>query len=401
MDGGSIRFGELRGDVLSRVAGNEQAVPGGASGSRRPFGVPSLDDLGDLRDRHVLVRADLDLRTPAGSFAFTRRLGILVPTLNRLLEGGAHVTVCGHCGDLDGDGDEDAFRAVRRAVEEACPKVAFLPNLARPDEREGDGQLVSELVKDQDAFVNEAFQWSWLPLASIVGPPETLPSVAGLRLSADLELLEPLLRTPPRPFVVVFGSDLSPSRLPGLRGLILRADSVLVGGGMALPFLQAIGARPVEGPDTDLLRDCRRAYGISREIQHEVQLPSDLVFELSDGTVTVAPASAHVGGQVSDIGPTTRLRFGEVLKGAGSVLWTGALGRTEDERFAEGTKSVARCLPDGHVVLGGDALLATLGGAPSGSTGGVLSATDPAIALLKDGDLPGLAALRTSRPSPS
>ncbi len=388
----------MRGDLLSRPSGDDTAVPGGSDARpRRALGVPVLEDLGDLHDRNVLVRADLDVRLPPRSADFARRIGVLVPTVRRLLEAGACVTVCGHCGELEGDRDVAAFDAVRRAVEEACPGVAFLPSLEGDPERNGDRSRLADLVRGQDAFVNEAFQWSWLPLASIEGPPSLLPSAAGLRLAADLELLEPLLTRPPRPFVVVFGSDQSLSRLPGLRGLILRADSVLVGGAMALPFLQAIGVRRADGADTDLLRECRRTYGVSREIQHEVQLPSDLVFELENGTVTVEPASARLPGQISDIGPATRLRFGEVLKGAASVLWTGALGRAEDDRFAEGTKAVATSLPVGHVVLGGDALLGALGDPPAAATG-VLSATHPAIALLKDGDLPGLAALRSALP---
>jgi phosphoglycerate kinase len=86
-----------------------------------------------------------------------------------------------------------------------------------------------------------------------------------------------------------------------------------------------------------------------------------------------------------------------VLRGAGSVLWTGALGRAEDARFAQGTRAVAAALPpQGHVVLGGDAALAALEDLTSAATG-VLSATDSAVTLLKDGDLPGLAALRGSR----
>jgi phosphoglycerate kinase len=254
------------------------------------------------------------------------------------------------------------------------------------------------LVSGQDFYVNEAFQWCWLPLASIEGPPATLPSAAGLRLAADIALLEPFLHEPARPFVVVFGSDQSLSRLPGLRGLILRADAVLVGGAMALPFLQGIGSHPTEGAETELLRDCRACFGLAREIQHNVHLPSDLVWERPDGSVSLASSASAVEGLVSDIGPTTRLRFGEVLRGAGSVLWTGALGRAEDPRFAAGTLAVADSLPPGrHVVLGGDALLAILGDRLDSVTG-VLSATESAVALLKDGDLPGLVALRRSNP---
>jgi len=363
---------------------------------RRPLGVPTLEDLGDVSGRSVLVRGDLDFAglEPA-SPAYERRLGVLLPTLRWLLDRGARVTVCGHLGGLEAEGDEAAFSRVRQRLESACPGVSVLPNLAGDRESSGDRQLAAELVHGQDLYVNEAFHWCWLPLASIEGPPEALPSVAGIRLAADLELLEPFLLEPPRPLVVVFGSDQSLSRLPGLRGLILRADATLVGGAMAVPFLQAIGTLPSEVPETQLIRECRACFGLAREIQHDVHLPLDLVWERPDGSVQVALAGSPLDGSVSDIGPLTRLRYAEVLRGAGSVLWTGALGRAEDARFAAGTQAVGAGLPtDSHVVLGGDAALAALEGV--GTATGVLSATDSAVALLKDGDLPGLAALRRS-----
>jgi phosphoglycerate kinase len=368
------------------------------------FGVPTLAELEDLNGRSVLVRGDLDVAgLEAGSRSYERRVGVLVPTIRQLQAAGARVTVCGHCGELDGEGDDAAFSRVREELVAACPGVAVLPNLAGKRHEAGDDAVIQEITDGQDVFVNEAFQWCWLALASIVGPPKLLPAAAGLRLESDIRLLHPFVSEPRRPFVVVFGSHESLSRLPGLRGLILRADSVLVGGAMALPFLQATGTLPEEHGDTTFLRECRACFGLAREISHEVHLPSDLVWERPDGTVELVASSARVAGAVSDIGPKTRLRYAEILQGAGSVLWTGALGQAEDPRFTEGTQAVSRGLPaGGHVVLGGDALLAAVEDAGTmGAATGVLSATDSAVTLLKDGDLPGLAALRTGRSSPS
>ncbi len=369
----------------------------------RPFGVPVLSDLGELAGRRVLVRADLDVgdKDPSSPLA-RRRLDLLLPTLSFLAGKAAKVTVCGHAGDLDTGPDDAAFSFVSQQITSTFPEVVVLPNLAGERERAGDKGLVAELVRGQDAYVNEAFQWCWLALASIVGPPGSLPSAAGPRLVADLELLEPFLHAPPRPFVVVIGSDQSLSRLAGIRALILRADAVLLGGAMALPFLEAIGARPQQSTETELLAEYRACFGLAREIRHGVHLPSDLVWAARDGSMTLAPSGTLVDGSVSDIGPTTQLRFSEVLEGAASVLWVGALGRSEDFRFAAGTRTVAAALPPrGHVVLGGDALIASLDDEILQAATGVLSATDSAVALLKDGDLPGLLALRASREGPA
>jgi len=291
---------------------------------------------------------------------------------------------------------------LRSGLESICPGVTVLDDLAGRGERDFDRRLVDELVLGQDLYVNEAFQWSWLPLASITGPPERLPGAAGLQLERDIALLEPYLSEPARPFVVVLGSDQSLLRLRGLDAVILRADAVLVGGIMSSLLLQAIGKQPVHDVDPDVLEQCRQCYGLGMELRHAIHLPFDLVWERQDGSTTVADSDVAVTGTVSDIGPATRLRYAEVLRGSGCVLWTGALGRVEDRRFAEGTIAVAQALPsDRRVLLGGDGLLATLSEAALlRPEFGVLSATDSAVVLLKDGDLPGLAALRSS-PQPA
>ena len=160
----------------------------------RALGVPTLEDLGPLEGRSVLVRGDLDIRNDdAESVAHSRRLSVLLPTLKWLTERGAQVTVCGHHGDLGAIPDKASFDRIRQAVEDACPGVTVLPNLAGDPEFSGDRELAARLVKGHDFYVNEAFQWCWLPLASIEGPPELLPSAAGLRLAHDVELLEPFL----------------------------------------------------------------------------------------------------------------------------------------------------------------------------------------------------------------
>ena len=116
-------------------------------------------------------------------------MALLVPTLRWLLDRGARVTVCGHRGDLEHPSSPEEFERLRAGLESICPGITVLGNTAGRGERDGDPQLVEELVKGQDFYVNEAFQWSWLSLASITGPPATLPGAAGLQLERDVALL--------------------------------------------------------------------------------------------------------------------------------------------------------------------------------------------------------------------
>jgi phosphoglycerate kinase len=199
--------------------------------------------------------------------------------------------------------------------------------------------------------------------------------------------------------LAVLGGERAFGRLHGLQGLVLRADKVLLGGAMALPMLQAVGMQPSQAPSQEFFWECRNIMGLAGRVHHQIMLPQDLVWWRLDGSVEVTPFDAPGGDDVVDIGPLTRRRFDEVLGGARTVLWVGALGRVEDVRFAEGTRAVASSLPaDASTMFGGDGLVGLLDAErllPAGAD--VLSATDAAIELLKNGDLPALAALRRRR----
>lgn len=366
--------------------------------------IPVLEDLPDLDGKRVLVRATFDrpLSADRGQPLALRRAQGLAETLEWLhAKGAAGITVCGNLEASDA-GDEavrlddelDRARQIVGAVSAAgavADSVAFALAPERPDD-------VGRLVEHHDLFVNDTLQDSFLPLPSLTLPPSSLPSAAGRTLQRDLEVLENFMVEPCRPFVAVLGGERSFDRLHGLTGLVLRADIVLLGGALALPMLQALGRQPADGSTEAFLWECRNILGISRRVHHRITLPDDLVWRLPDGTVRVSEADAHGRGEVADIGPLTRIRFAEMVAQAGRTLWAGALGMVEQEGFATGTEALASsALGKAPVVYGGDALVTALAAArllPEPAE--MISATDAAVELLKDGDLPALAALRQS-----
>ena len=117
----------------------------------------------------------------------------------------------------------------------------------------------------------------------------------------------------------------------------------------------------------EFVDECRHAYGVGGTIRHPIHLPSDLVWERSDGSVATVDELQSVDGSIGDIGPRTGLRFADILRGAGSIVWTGSLGKVEDVRLAEGTLALGRALTGSRarIVLGGDALAADPGSAPA------------------------------------
>ena len=363
--------------------------------------VPVLEDLPDPAGKAVLVRATFD--RPLGAdrehpMAYRRVQG-LGATLEWLVERADRVTVCGNTEASDPEEEVGRLARIREAIEQVSSGVIVADTTTGIRSSSEDPEVIRSLVTSHDLFVNDTLQDSALPMPSVMLPAQGLPSAIGRTLQHDLEYLDRLLIDPERPFVVVLGGERSVGRLHGLQGLVLRADKVLLGGPIALPMLQALGKQATQAPSQEFFWEYRNIMGLAGRVHHEIMLPADLVWWRLDGSVQVTPFDAPGGDDVVDIGPMTRRRFDDVLGGARTVLWVGALGRVEDVRFAEGTRAVATSLPaEASTVVGGDALVALLDAErllPARAN--VLSATDAAIELLKNGDLPGLAALRRRR----
>ena len=204
-----------------------------------------------------------------------------------------------------------------------------------------------------------------------------------------------LFRSPARPFVAVLGGAKVSDKLGVIEALLETVDSLAIGGAMCFTFLAAqgnsIGASLFE---PDHVQTCKDLLGGASKPIH---LPSDIVGLDAAGNVQTFGPSLPDGARGLDIGPGTAAQFGDVVMDSRTVFWNGPMGMFEDERFAAGTKAVARAMADTKaftVVGGGDsaAALAEFGLAEDVdwvSTGGGAS-----LELLELGDLPGLAALR-------
>ena len=387
-------------------------------------GVPLLEDLGDVDGKRVLVRVDFNVpitTTPEGEriVADDFRIRSALPTLSWLQDHGAHITACTHLGRPNGKPDP-AFDLgpVRSRLEELISDVDLVENLRfSPGEEANDPEFVLALVEGQDAYVNDAFGVSHRAHASVVGPPKYLPSAAGRLMAREVEVLTGLLDAPVKPFVVVIGGAKVKDKIGVLRSLTARANSVLIGGGMAYTFLQAlghsIGNSLVDPTHLDACKELlssghlmlpvdSRALAPGRKLSIEVQAGSgatDDIAEQAGPDVAIFGLEIPEGWRGADIGPATAQLFAEVIAGAGTVLWNGPMGVFEDERFAAGTKAIAEAMAEcrGNTVVGGGdsvSAVAQLGledKIDHVSTGGGAS-----LELLEFGDLPGLAALRAA-----
>jgi len=334
----------------------------------------------DVAGKRVLVRADLNVPLEDGKVADDTRIEASLPTLRYLLDGGAAaIAVCSHLGRPKGPDPAFAMAPVAARLRELLSddRVRVLENTRfDPGETRNDIESAKRLAEGMDLYVDDAFGSAHRAHASTVGVAELLPAYAGLLLERELEMLGRLLGEVERPFVLVAGGAKVEDKLGVLEHLGGRADAVLVGGKMA-----------------EELRG-------GSQLPYDAELPSDVVAAAAFGAEAesrVTPYDALPEGWLGlDIGPETRERFGEVIRGARTVFWNGPMGVFEWPRFAEGTKAVAQAVADAEaysVAGGGDSVRAIqeLGLADEiswVSTGGGAS-----LELLEGKELPGVAAI--------
>jgi phosphoglycerate kinase len=288
---------------------------------------------------------------------------------------------------------------VRRRLAELAPGVELLENLRfDPGEEGNDPAFVQQLISGFDAYVNDAFGASHRAHASIVGPPQFLPSAAGRLLAREVEVLLGLRSEPGRPFVAVLGGSKVSDKLGVIDALLAIVDELVIGGGMCFTFLAAQGHQIGDSLcEQDQIDTCRRLL----EQPKPIHLPTDVTALGPGDEIRQAGVDLPSGWKGLDIGPGSAAAFSDVILDARTVFWNGPMGVFEDERFAAGTRTVAQAIADTKaftVVGGGDSAAALAqfdmaDGVDWISTGGGAS-----LELLELGDLPGLQALRGELP---
>lgn len=392
----------------------------------------TIDSLGELRGKRVLVRADLNVPLDGTTITDDGRIRAALPTLTRLVEAGARVAVISHLGRPKG-APEDKYSlrpVVGRLGELLGQDVAFATDTVGASAQEvvaglADGQVAvlenlrfnaGETSKDEaerlafaeqlaalgDAFVSDGFGVVHRKQASVYELATLLPSAAGELVLREVESLRKVTDSPERPFVVVLGGAKIADKLGVIDSLLGKADRILIGGGMAYTFQKAQGHEVGKSLLDESKLDVVREY-MERAEKNGVELilPVDTVVapEFSaDAPATVVASDAIPADQEGmDIGPETAKLFGEKIADAATVFWNGPMGVFEFESFAKGTSSVADVLskaPGYTVVGGGDSAAAVriLGFDESLyshiSTGGGAS-----LELIEGKDLPGISIL--------
>ena len=341
----------------------------------------------DLRDRHVLIREDLNAPLRDGRVASDKRLTAVLPTLSAALDRGARVMVMSHLGrPTEGEYDADLSLApvahrlselLQREVplvrnwldgmDVAPGAVALCENVRfEVGEKANDEELSKRMAALCDVFVMDAFATAHRAHASTAGVARYAPvACAGPLLAAELDALGTALRNPRRPLVAIVGGAKVSTKLEVLKSLSVRVDELILGGGIANTIIAAsgrgIGRSLAEHGLIDFAADLLRGeYGDA-----SIPLPSDVVCAESlqaDARGRLkAIGDVGVDEMILDIGPATAADFAERLQSAGTIVWNGPLGVFEHPEFAAGTGTIAAAVaasPAYSIAGGGDTLAA-------------------------------------------
>jgi phosphoglycerate kinase len=389
----------------------------------------TLDDL-DVAGKRVFVRVDFNVPIKNGAITDDTRIRASLPTIERLIAGGATVVLASHLGRPKGKPNpefslrpvadrlsqligkpvtfaEDSVGApARAAIEKAGPGgVVLLENLRfHAEEEKNDSGFAKQLAELADVYVNDAFGSAHRAHASTEGIVHHVrAAAAGLLMGKEVAYLGRVLEQPDRPFVAVLGGAKVSDKLEVIENLIPKVDALLIGGAMAYTFLRArgvaVGKSLVEEDLLDTARDVeqrakQRGLRLELPVDHVVapQLSADAPAE------TLSVGDAAIGDRMGlDIGPKTIETYRSVISDAKTVIWNGPMGVFEIDAFAKGTIEVAKAVAavDGTTVIGGGDSIAAV--AKAGvtdkithlSTGGGAS-----LEFLGGRTLPGVAALK-------
>lgn len=388
----------------------------------------SIKDV-DVKGKRVLLRCDFNVprNKETGEISSDKRIVASLPTIKYLLENGAKVIACSHMGKPKGEFKNELSLApvAKRLSEYLKMPVKFATDVAgeesakiaadlkdgeimlmenvrfNPGEEKNDSEFAKKLAAFGEIYVSDAFGTVHRAHASTAGVAAFLPAYAGFLVEKELSTMGNAVDNPRRPLVAVLGGAKVSDKIGVLSNLIDKADTLIVGGGMAYTFLKAmgknIGTSLLEADKTDVaLQVMQKAKdkNVKFLLPVDVAIGDHFAADCEKRIVDVDSIPDDWMGM--DIGNKTIALFSDAIKDAGTVVWNGPMGVFEFPAFADGTKSLAMAMADSDAITiigGGDSAAAVeqMGFADKInfiSTGGGAS-----LEFLEGRELPGIACL--------
>lgn len=333
----------------------------------------TLAQLKKVAGKRVLLRVDFNVPLgPTGKIAedADSRIRASIPTIQKLRTAGARVIIVSHLGrPKRHDPTLTLAPVAKRLAHLLCERVSFIAETIDEHSvdvkiaamKDGDVTLLENLryYKGEDdngfffsrrlaaladVFVNDAFAVAHREAASTVGVTKLLPSYAGLLFAKEVSALTKVDGHPKRPYVVMMGGAKIESKLPTLKRMLLQADVVLVGGGLANSFFRAQGL--ATGKSHVDAEEVRLAKALWRRHKDRIKLPVDVlvttvVSEISEPRYAL-PDDVKKNEYIVDLGAETVREWAKVIRKAKTLVWNGPLGLYEIKKFSHGTMSLGR-----------------------------------------------------------
>ena len=379
----------------------------------------------DVEGKRVFVRVDFNVPLKGDKVTDDTRIRAALPTIQYLLEKGAAVILMSHLGrPKEGPDPKYSMKpTATRLAELLGEPVSFVDDCVGPKaeaaasalkpgdvlvlentkfykgETKNDPKLAEQMAKLAQIYVDDAFGSAHRAHSSTEGVARLLPAVAGFLMEKELDYLGGVMENPGRPFVAILGGAKVSDKIGVISSLLEKANTLLIGGGMANTFLKAKGV--VVGDS--LVED--EVLGTAKELMVKagarMLLPVDVVIaqtmEAGAATKTVAADKVTAGWRILDIGPETVKKYKEALLPAKTVVWNGPMGVFEMAPFAAGTKAVAAVLAKlkgaTTVVGGGDSVAAVTQAGLADRISHLSTGGGASLEFLEGKPLPGVVAL--------
>lgn len=387
----------------------------------------TIEDI-DVKGKKVLARCDFNVPLDGEVITDDKRIRESLRTIRYLVDHGAKVILCSHLGRPKGEfnmkyslapvakrlsellGQEvklaadvvgESAKALAADLKEG--EVILLENVRfHKEEEKNDPEFSKQLASLAEIYVNDAFGTAHRAHASTAGVAAYLPAVCGYLIQKEIEIMGGALEDPKRPFVAILGGAKVSDKIGVITNLLDKLDVLIIGGGMAYTFKAALGEDVADSIcETDKLELAREIVKSAAAKNVKFMLPKDSRVGDKydpdcDMRIALEQDGVPKGYMGLDIGPATEVYFADELKNAGTVIWNGPMGVSEWERFASGTRAVAKAIAESgavSIIGGGDSAAAVekLGYADKMthiSTGGGAS-----LEFLEGLELPGIAAL--------
>ena len=352
----------------------------------------SIEDV-QLKAKKVIVRVDFNVpQDDQGNITDDKRIAGALPTIRYLVDHGAKTILVSHLGRPKGGPEtkysmkpaaerlsqllkkpvimaEDVIgpdaRAKAAALQEG--EILMLENVRfHKEEEKNDPAFAKELASMAEIYVNDAFGTAHRAHASTAGLADYLPAVCGFLIQKEIEIMGKALTDPERPFAAILGGAKVSDKIAVIENLLDKVDTLLIGGGMAYTFLKSRGCNIGNSIcESDRLELAAQLLQKARDKGVRLLLPVDNIcgreFKADTETTILRSCEMTEGWQGLDIGPETTVLFSEAVKNARTVVWNGPMGVFEFEKFANGTRELAKAISESQavsIVGGGDSAAA-------------------------------------------